>query len=59
MDDLLLELQVWSWDLRDGKDLGVVKISKWWNAASGWKDLLDGLWEGWMWRRPQDGLWEL
>ena len=28
MDDLLLELQVWSWDLWDGENLEVVKTSE-------------------------------
>ena len=41
MDDLLLEIQVRSWELqvrgrpRSGKNLGKVKVSEWWNVVSG------------------------
>jgi len=27
---------------QSGKDLGKVKVSEWWNVASGWKDLRNG-----------------
>ena len=48
MDNLLFELQVQSWDLRDredlrdGEDLGEIKVSEWWNTVPDRKCLRGG-----------------
>ena len=42
MDDLLLELQVWSYDLQDGEDIGVERTSKRWRSQNGGRRLRIG-----------------